>query len=107
MPIIKIFATHPPGAQVCTALADELEAICISVMQARADTVQVLLSGSTVMLKGAPVLVEAHYRAGAQRDAAALARFMDGIEGACRRWLGETPRIRCFAVEPAALSARH
>lgn len=107
MPVIKIFTADMPADEASAALANELEALCISVMQARSDTVQVLLSGPAVMLRGAPLLVEAHYRAGPHRDAVALARFMDGIEGACRRHLRQVPRIRCFAVDQATLSARH
>ena len=58
-------------------------------------------------LGGAALLLEMHYRAQPYRDTDALTGFMDGAERSVLTHLGAAPRIRCFAVDAAGLSARH
>ena len=53
------------------------------------------------------LLLEMHYRAQPYRDTDALTGFMDGAERSVLMHLGAVPRIRCFAVDAAGLSARH
>ena len=58
-----------------------------------------------LMLDGAPVFVEAHYRDRPDREGAALARFLDGVDQAVQLAFGQQPRIRSFAVAQSALGA--
>jgi len=106
MPILKIFMPHAVAPQTAEALASELEALCINLLKAQPAAVQIALAQAT-MLRGAAILVEAHYRAQSFRDAALLEDFMERVESAVRRHLHASPRIRCFAVDQAGLSARN
>lgn len=107
MPVIKLFTDEKPPAAAAAALATDVETLCTTVLNASSDAVQVVLQAGAAMLRGAPLLAEVHYRARADRDAAALARFMEGLDASCRRHLGLAPRIRCFAVDQATLYARN
>jgi len=107
MPIIKILTAHKPPAASAEALAAEFEALCTTILDARSDAIQIALLDGTVMLRGAAVLIEVHYRARPDRDAATLSRFMDGVDANCQRHLGQMPRIRCFAIDQSTLFARH
>ncbi|MGJ7573568.1 hypothetical protein ACSFBX_23780 [Variovorax sp. RB2P76] len=107
MPIIKIFVAQRPSPAACAAMAEEIEALCVNCMDARRDAVQLTLLGDSLMLRGAPVLVEVHYRARHDRNAPVMDVFMDALDRMCRRLLGATPRIRCFAIDQATLFARN
>ncbi len=105
MPTIKIFTARLPSAEARAEFGDELEKLCIQVMHARQETVQIALVHIDQMLRGNPLLVEVHFRSQANRDAEALYTFMRGIDLSCIRHLGQSPRLRCFAVDQATLSA--
>lgn len=107
MPIIKILTAHTPPTAAADLLAAELETLCTTVLDARTDAIQIALLTGAVMLRGAAVLVEVHYRARPDRDAGALARFMEGVDASCQRHLGRVARIRCFAIDQTTLFAKH
>lgn len=107
MPIIKILTAHKPPAAAAEALATEFEALCTTILAARSDAIQIALLDGAAMLRGAAVLIEVHYRARPDRDAATLSRFMVGVDASCQRHLDKVPRIRCFAIDQATLFARH
>ena len=106
MPVIKIFTTEAVPRAATEALACELEKLCLDLLRAQPHAIQIALI-QAAMPRGAQVLVEAHYRAPPYRDEAALSGFMDGVEQSVQRHLSALPRIRCFAVDQAGLSARH
>lgn len=106
MPVIKIFTTEAVPGDTAEALACDLQALCLELLRAQPHAIQIALI-QAAMPRGAKVLVEAHYRAQPYRDAQALAGFMDGAEQSVLRHLSQQPRIRCFAVDQAGLSARH
>lgn len=106
MPVIKVFSAGSiPAAQVESIGAD-LEALCLHLLRAQPTAIQIAFV-DTVMARGAPVLLEMHYRAQPYRDVAALASFMDGAERSLLKHLGQAPRIRCFSVDEVGLSARN
>lgn len=106
MPVIKIFTTEAVPGDTAEALACDLQALCLQLLRAQPNAIQIALI-QAAMPRGAKVLVEAHYRAQPYRDAQALEGFMDGTEQSVLRHLSQQPRIRCFAVDQAGLSARH
>lgn len=106
MPVIKLFTTERPSAVAASALAVELETLCTRELHAQSDAIQVILQTGAVVLRGAALFAEVHYRDRPERDADALARFMDGLNASCQRHVGQTPRIRCFAVDQSTLFAR-
>lgn len=105
MPVIKIFCAQLPEADACDRLAQTLRALCIGPMGAKPDAVQLTLVPGVLMLEGAPVFVEAHYRDRPDRKGAALAQFLDGVDQAVQLAFGQRPRIRSFAVEQSTLGA--
>lgn len=106
MPVLKLFTPPTVPGQVAEALARELEAHCLQMLRAQPETIQIALV-PVQMLRGAPVLVEVHYRAQPHRDAQALDAFMTAVDLSVQQHLALVPRIRCFAVDAAALSALH
>ena len=106
MPVLKLFTPPTIPGQIAESLARELETHCLQMLRARPETIQIALV-PVQMLRGAPMLVEAHYRAQPHRDAQALDAFMTAVDQSVQRHLDLVPRIRCFAVDAAALSALH
>ena len=106
MPVIKIFTADPVSPAHAEAVGADLESLCLDWLRADPSAIQIAFA-SALIIRGAPVLVEVHYRAQPHRDAAALAGFMEGVERSVSQHLGRTPRIRCFSVESASLSARN
>lgn len=106
MPVIKIFSAVPATLAQAEAMGADMEQLCLGLLRAHPSAIQVALLPTT-MPRGARVLLEMHYRAQPFRDAAALQGFMDGAEQSVLRHLGESPRIRCFAVDAAGLAARN
>lgn len=106
MPVLKLFAPPIIPGQVAEALARELETHCLQMLGALPETVQIALV-PVQMLRGPSVLVEAHYCVQPHRDARALDEFMTAVDQSVQQHLALVPRIRCFAVDAAALSALH
>ena len=105
MPVIKIFSPTPVTPDQAEAVAVELEALCLTLLRAHPTAIQIAFVPA-VMPRGAALLLEMHYRAQPYRDTDALTGFMDGAERSVLTHLGAAPRIRCFAVDAAGLSAR-
>lgn len=106
MPVLKLFAPPIIPGQVAEALARELETHCLQMLGALPETVQIALV-PVQMLRGPSVLVEAHYCAQPHLDARALDAFMTAVDQSVQQHLALVPRIRCFAVNAAQLSASH
>lgn len=106
MPVLKLFTPPTIPGQVAESLAHELEAHCLQMLRARRETIQIALI-PVQMLRGAPLLVEAHYRAQPHRDTQALEAFMAAVDQSVQQHLALVPRIRCFAIDAATLAARH
>lgn len=106
MPVIKVFTADPVTAAQAEAMGRDMERLCLGLLRAQPSAIQIAFLPA-VMARGAPVLMEMHYRAQPFRDAAALAGFMDGAERSLREHLGRVPRIRCFSVDAVGLSARN
>jgi len=104
MPVIKVFSPERVTADQAQAMGADLEMLCVHVLRAQPSAIQILFV-LTVMARGAPVLLEMHYRARPHRDATALAEFMQGAERSLIKYFGQTVRIRCFAENEADLSA--
>lgn len=107
MPVVKIYSRTPLSGAATEAIAADLEQLCLQVLQAQPNAIQVVFLQVAAAGRGAEVLVEAHYRAQPYRDKPALEVFMDGVEASLLKHAAQQPRIRCFAVEGVGLSARH
>lgn len=105
MPVIKIFCEQRPEPDACERLAQSLRDLCIGPMGAKPDAIQLTLVPGVLMLHGAPVFVEAHYRDRPDRKGAALTQFLEGVDQAVQLAFGQPPRIRSFAVEQSTLGA--
>ncbi|WP_066268109.1 hypothetical protein [Hydrogenophaga palleronii] len=106
MPVIKVFTADPVSASLAEAMGHDMEQLCLGLLRAHPSAIQIAFLPA-VMARGAPALLEMHYRAQPFRDATALAGFMDGAERSLQEHLGQVPRIRCFAVDAVGLSARN
>lgn len=106
MPVLKLFTPPTIPGKVAEALVRELEAHCLQMLRAQPGTIQIALV-PVQMLRGTSVLVETHYCAQPHHNAQALEAFMAAIDQSVQQHLALVPRIRCFAVDAAALSARH
>lgn len=105
MPVIKIFCAQLPEADASERLAQSLRDLCIGLMGAKPDDIQLTLVPGVLMLDGAPVFVEAHYRDRPDRKGAALTQFLEGVDQAVQLAFGQQPRIRSFAVDQSTLGA--
>ena len=107
MPVVKIFTEKAPDAAALRTLGDALEKLCVEVLDANINAVQIVVVPVAVMLRGAGTLLEVHYRDREDRNADVLAGFMRQAEEACLMHFGHAPRIRCFALDQATLFARN
>lgn len=106
MPVIKVFTADPVTTAQAEAMGHDMEQLCLDLLRAHRSAIQIAFLPA-VMARGAPALLEMHYRAQAFRDTTALAGFMEGAERSLREHLGQVPRIRCFSVDAVGLSARN
>ncbi|MBH1966032.1 MAG: hypothetical protein I8H77_16925 [Comamonadaceae bacterium] len=106
MPVIKIFSAASISPDQIEKIGSDLEKLCMDLLRAQPTAIQIAFV-SAVMAKGAPTLLEMHYRAQPHRDTQALEGFMEGAERSLLKNLGQTPRIRCFSVDVIGLSARN
>ncbi|WP_156909275.1 hypothetical protein [Ottowia thiooxydans] len=106
MPVIKVFSAASITSDQVETVGADLERLCLDVLRAQPTAIQIVFVPA-VMARGAPALLEMHYRAQPYRDADALTSFMDGAEASLLKHLGQTARIRCFSVDVVGLSARN
>ena len=110
MPSVTVFipesrltehATNVPG------FVASVTGICTDVIGAALDNVQILLVPTLPVLQGPPGYIEVKLRAGPSRSAAAMDRFMAGLDDASRVQFGCRMRIRCFTSGADTLFARN
>ncbi len=108
MPSVNVFLPQEHLAQHAPAIPDfvaDVTELCIGVIGASLDKVQVILVPTLPVLQGPPGSIEVKLRAG--RSAETMDRFMAGLDNASQARFGCRPRIRCFASEAEALFARN
>ncbi|MBU4612156.1 hypothetical protein IMZ29_16895 [Achromobacter sp. GG226] len=107
MPVINVFvpAERVPAPRQGEFGPAVIQA-CVDWLGADPVKVQCNVTPSQVVT-GAPSYVEVLYRAAESRDATAMAGFMQALDTAVQTTFGCSPRIRCMAIEPATLWARH
>lgn len=105
MPVITIHCRDLLPDDRCRVLAGDVRSLCLDLMGAAPDAIQVQLVQGVQMLDGQPVYVEAQYRARPDRVGDAVQQFVAGLDQACQHAFGVAPRIRAFAIDSATLTA--
>lgn len=112
MPVITLFISpnlpHPPKADDYRALQAACRSLCITLLNAHPDKVQVQTVALCHEPQGSPIYVEVKYRDQRQRNAQVMADFMLELEQAIHHIFRlSEPRIRCFPQSNDALYARN
>ncbi|AFJ48990.1 hypothetical protein [Shimwellia blattae] len=111
MPVITLFVSpslrHRLSPECCQTLITPCRDLCIHMLKADPEHIQIQLLEALVPPAGCPVYVEVRYRQRADRTARVMADFMSGIDRAIRECCAVTARIRCFPQPEDALYARN
>ncbi|WP_019938031.1 hypothetical protein [Bordetella sp. FB-8] len=110
MPVVTLTVADAPhySPQQFDRFVECAEQLCLEVLKADANKVQIQVIGAIHPLHGRAAYLSVQYRNSAHRADAVMQRFMQELDALCRNALGiDCTRIRCFPQESHQLYARN